>query len=248
MQDNPVGTSPSPPLTPPYAAFVAFEALLQKAAREPIPVAFDKPLLIEWGIAAGNESAMLTTLRSLGLIDENARPTDLYAELRLSPPRRLAALRGAAELAYVGLPGLDRGERDENLLHDYFVEKRGLRGQMVEKAKRFYRQLMAATEAPAVPSPTRLTPPADVSRARHPAMRLDNTATVTAGPVPAAPPATRARRRRRGSRVESSGVGNAGLTVLIQLPYDAAEADLTELFRRVRRAWDRASKEADDRS
>jgi Family of unknown function (DUF5343) len=248
MQDNSGGMLPSSPLTPPYAAFVAFEALLQKAAREPIPAAFDKPLLIEWGIAAGNESAMLTTLRSLGLIDEGGRPTDLYAELRLSPPRRLAALRRAAELAYVGLPGLDRGERDENLLHDYFVEKRGLRGQMVEKAKRFYRQFMAATEAPSAPSSTRVAPPANVSRARHPAMRLDRTTTVAAGPVPVAR-ATRAHQRRRGPRVGVGGIGseNPDLTILIQVPYDAAEADLTEFFRRVRRARDRSLRDADDR-
>jgi hypothetical protein len=247
MQDTSGGPSPSSPLTPPYAAFVAFETLLQKAAREPIPATFDKPLLIEWGIAAGNESAMLTTLRSLGLIDENGRPSELYGELRLSPPRRLAALRRAAEGAYVGLPGLDRGERDENLLHDYFVEKRGLRGQMVEKAKRFYRQLMAATEAPSVPSSTRGASPATASRARHPAIRLDRAAAGTAETVPS-PRATRALRPRRGRRAASSGVGNTGLTILIQLPYDATEAELTAFFLRVRRAWDRSAKDVDDRS
>ena len=246
MQDNSGGTLPSSPLTPPYAAFVAFEALLQKAAREPIPAAFDKPLLIDWGIAIGNESAMLTTLRSLALIDENGRPTELYSALQLSPPRRLAAMRRGSELAYPGLARPDGGELDDNTLHDYFVEKRGLRGQMVEKAKRFYRQLMAAIEAPSAPISTRVAPPENAGRARHPAMRLDRVATVAAEPVPA-PRAKRPHRRRRGPQVGSSGSGNAGLTILIQLPYDAAEADLTEFFRRVRRAWDRASKDADDR-
>src|SRR5713226_2325554 len=60
-------TRPSSISTPPYAAFVAFEAFLQRAADEPVPPAVDKPLLVAWEIAAGNESALLTSLRSLGI-------------------------------------------------------------------------------------------------------------------------------------------------------------------------------------
>src|SRR5712691_7381040 len=90
-------------LIPPYSSFVAFETLLRRAGSEAVPPQIDKALLIEWAIAAGNESGLITTLKSLGIVDDEGRPTELYREIRLSQPRRTAALRTAAELAYPGL-------------------------------------------------------------------------------------------------------------------------------------------------
>src|SRR5438874_99997 len=127
-------------LIPPYSSFVAFESLLRRAGSEGVPPHIDKALLVEWGIAAGNESGLITTLKSLGIIDEEGRPTELYREIRLSQPRRAAALRRASDLAYPGLT-VEREPPDEDQLHDYFIEERGLTGQMVDKAMRFYRQL-----------------------------------------------------------------------------------------------------------
>jgi hypothetical protein len=105
----------------------------------------DKALLLAWRIATGNESGLLTTLKTLGIVDEEGSPTELYREMRLSTPRRVAALGRAVDLAYPGLA--PAGVRvDDNQLFDYFIEERGLTGQMVEKAIRFYRQLLDAAQ------------------------------------------------------------------------------------------------------
>src|SRR5262249_36592316 len=138
-------------MTPPYAAFAAFEELVQRAANEDVPARVDKPLLVAWGIAAGNESGLLTSLRSLGLIDADGRPTDDGGELRLGRPRRQAALVRCLRRAYPGLTASDGSEIDDDQLHDYFVAERGLTGQMVDKAMRFYRRLAAATGPAAAP-------------------------------------------------------------------------------------------------
>src|ERR1035437_7667406 len=63
-------------VTPPYAAYVSFDAFIRRAAAEGVPVVVDKSLLIGWAIAAGNESGVLTSLKSLGLIDDAGRPTE----------------------------------------------------------------------------------------------------------------------------------------------------------------------------
>src|SRR5258707_10403498 len=133
-----------PAAMPPYAAYVSFDALIQRAENEAVPALVDKNLLVSWGIAPGNESGVLTSLKSLGLTDDAGHPTDLYREIRLSPSRRIPALQRCIEFAYPGLSFEGRTIENDRL-HDYFVEERGLTGQMVSKAMRFYRQIVAAT-------------------------------------------------------------------------------------------------------
>jgi hypothetical protein len=227
---------------PPYASFVAFESFLRRAAAESVQLQIDKTVLVGWGIAAGNESGLLTTVKALGILDAEGRPTELYRELRLSQPRRVTALRRAAELAYPGLSAVGQSI-DENQLYDYFVERRGLTGQMVDKAIRFYRQLVDALArdlAPLESEPTR-QPNSPRGGSGRP------------GPVPL--PITRPRPGAStlhpapvllGDSAASAQIADAPLTFVLQIAPSSTEDELTEFFRRVRRAWRRSYVDSDE--
>lgn len=174
---------------PPYAAWTSFDALLQRASREDVPPRVDKGLLQSWGIAAGNESGMLTTLRALGLIDRSGRPTADFRALRLSAPRRREALQRAFLRAYPGLSYDLEPPISDDELHDYFVDERGLTGQMVQKATRFYHHLAHATR-PAAASDERSAP--TTRRASGESVRNAPTFSVepSIGPETRVPPLT----------------------------------------------------------
>lgn len=214
--------------TPPYAAYASFEALLQRAAKEPVPPRVDRGLLQDWGIAAKNESAMLTSLRTLGLVDEEDAPTEDFKELRLSPPRHVAALRRALERAYPGLVSAGGNPpTDPHRLRDYFVAERGLSGQMVDKATRFYRHLAdAASVAVPAAEPPRSAPPVVEPRPSASEPRLS---------VPTSTE-QRARHARR-RRAQSEGGSAVQLTIHVDIPFEASDEELRRFFQRVRRAW-----------
>jgi hypothetical protein len=205
----------------------------------------DKALLLVWRIATGNESGLLTTLKTLGLIDEEGSPTDLYREMRLSTPRRVAALGRAVDFAYPGLA--PAGVRvDDNQLFDYFIEERGLTGQMVEKAIRFYRQLLDAAQqdltpgdaddsksgSPVVRSRRARQPTSSTPLAKPPAAELAPILLTPALPVPS--PALNPPPR------------DPQLAVVVQIDPTSTEDELAELFQKVRRAWDRSRQVATD--
>lgn len=204
-----------PRARPPYVAFKTFEQFLERVHNEPIPVNVDASLLKRWGIAAGNESALITSLKALGLIDSDGQPTSDFEEIRLSPQRRLAALRRAAQRAYSDLDGAFDASIQDDQLYDYFVGKRGLRGQMVEKSIRFYRHLEQLLRAE----------------------RLSNQPTSRASTVPrtetTVPFATVSGASARSAEALS-------VSLVVQLPFDADERQLAEFFGRVWRAWQAA--------
>src|SRR5205823_9675003 len=153
----------------------------------------------------------------LGILDEDDRPTALYMPLRLSVQRRLEALRQSAALAYPGLVdhrGAPRRLSDDEI-HDHFVEHRGLRGQMADKATRFYRNLVTVLESDRATQPAGSTPaPAPRENGR----RVPSVSHATSRLVP----------------LESSDA--PPILVNLSVPNDATERELVELFRRVRRA------------
>lgn len=169
MDNPPVEESVS---VPPYAAWSYFERFADRMCSEDVPARVDKKLLQAWGIAGGNESSLVSSLHALGMIDRQGRPTPDFRALRLSAPRRREALQRAFERAYPGLPyDLDPPISDDEL-HDYFVDERGLTGQMVQKAMRFYRRLAEAVRVPAPheerPAPPPQPLPQDAARTAHP--------------------------------------------------------------------------------
>jgi len=232
------GLSTAGSTTPPYAAYVAFDAFIRRSADEPVPVLIDKALLVEWGIAPGNESGVLTSLKSLGMIDEAGRPTDVYREIRLSPTRRIPALQRCIQHCYPGL-AIDAASVSDDRLHDYFVEERGLTGQMVSKAMRFYRQIVATasedtTGAERLPSPA-------APRRQHQVTPIDRE--TPRQPSAFAPPPTPIRapvERKRARKQDRRGAGEPGITIQVTVAPDIGEEALVTLFRRVRRAWSRA--------
>ncbi len=213
--------------TPPYTAYGTFEAFTHRAASEPVPPQIDKSLLVAWGIAAGNESSLLTSLRSLGFLDDSGHPTELYQQIRLSPPRRAAALQRSLERAYPGLSSDPNATIDANELHDYFVGQRGLTGQMVEKAIRFYRQLkIAAASGGSEPPAPRVAP----ARNRQPSqMRLEA--------IELPPPQPTARRPRARPGLGRRPSVPPAISIQVQVPVDVSESDLVDLFGRIQSAW-----------
>ena len=235
-------TGPGRRQIPPYSSFVAFESLVRRAGSEGLPLQVNKSLLIEWGIAAGNESGLITTLKALGLVDDDGRPTDVYREIRLSQPRRTAALRRAVDRAYPGLAA-SGSLPDDDQLYDYFVEQRGLTGQMVDKAIRFYRQLMDSLAHPAASTDTeglkRTTTPIRLAAPRLTDSGAEaRLASANPGGNIVALPFT-----RDASRVEPADVG---LTLVVQIRPEATEDELTDFFRSIRRAWRRSQMGAEN--
>ncbi len=222
-------------ITPPYAAYVSFDAFIRRAAAEAVPALVDKSLLVSWSIAAGNESGLLTSLKSLGLIDDVGRPTEFYCEIRLSPTRRIPALRRCIEFAYPGLPSAGRSIEGDRL-HDYFVEDRGLTGQMVNKAVRFYRHMVAATAEDGLPAERAETTALPARRPPSPTAverEVDRISPATSS-TPSTPESPGRIRRHQST---GRGTSEPGVTVQVTVSPDIAEEELTALFRRVRRAW-----------
>lgn len=198
---------------PPYVAFKAFDDFLSRAAREEVPARIDAALLARWQIAPGNESALITSLKSLGLIVADGRPTEDYRDVQLSPPRRQTALRRCAKRAYPGLDTAIGATIDADQLYDYFVAQRGLLGQMVEKASRFYRrfvEMLGVDSGPASGSPARQPS----GHGAHPRGAGLTRGDAAEGPL---------------------------LNVTVQIPSGASEAELIELFERIQRAWRKAN-------
>jgi hypothetical protein len=54
--------------------------LLQEIPKKPKPQKFDKALLKSWGFADTNDLTMLRVLKSVGLLNANNEPTDLYTQ------------------------------------------------------------------------------------------------------------------------------------------------------------------------
>jgi hypothetical protein len=53
--------------------------LLQDIPKKPRPPKFDKSLLRAWGFTDANDYSMLRVLKSVGLLNANNEPTDLYS-------------------------------------------------------------------------------------------------------------------------------------------------------------------------
>jgi hypothetical protein len=237
MDEEQFGSSPRS--TPPYAAFGSFEEFIRRAGDEGIPPSIDKALLVNWEIATGNESGLLTSLRSLALIDSGDRPTDLYREIRLSPTRRRPALLRCIEVAYPGLSAEGRSI-DPDRLHDYFVEERGLTGQMVDKAMRFYRRIILAVTAESGGADRAAADSANRRPRRTPAVE-DEATTPRSGPSPTLV-APRLPRRSPRHPVARWELGYPVITIQVSLPSETSEDALVDLFRRIRRAWSRSKR------
>ena len=195
---------------PPYVAFKAFKELVERAQREEAPDRIDAVLLAHWRIATGNESALTTSLKSLGIIDDTGRPTNDFRELRLGPAQRRAALRRCAKRAYPELDGAFDAKVDADQLRNYFVDRRALLGQMVDKATRFFRRLEEVVGAGS--------------------LALGSTDLVHRG----------AATSTVGLHLSDTGAPDLTLAITVEVPFGASEDELVAFFRRIQRAWQQA--------
>jgi len=79
-------TEPSEKRVPPYISFATLLSQIERMEKETVPTEIDKHFLV--GMAGGTQNHFRHALRSLGLIDENSRSTDLLRALAGQPGGR----------------------------------------------------------------------------------------------------------------------------------------------------------------
>lgn len=251
---------------PPYGPVKGMLDGVALVERQTAPVV-DVALLKQHGIARANEYKVLHALRFLGLIDADGRTTPESRLLRTRGPARTEALRRLVRRAYADLfSRLDPARASRDDIHNYFVTRHNLSRDLAGKAATFCLELCRLAEldaaADALPdglpngeAPARLEAaelPAD-GLATAPGERADSGApsrAVLSEPRPMPRVQAVARPQTLGWAVG----GDAGPPdVQVTLALTAAdieirsEAELMELFRRVRRAWTAAGRpEGDD--
>jgi hypothetical protein len=105
----------TPGSVPPYIAFGTLLNQLERMEREGVPSRIDNHYLA--GMAGGTRSQFKVCLRSLGLIDDDNRTTDILVQLAKNPDRRPELLAGVLRGQFPDLAALNgnstRGELEE---------------------------------------------------------------------------------------------------------------------------------------
>lgn len=83
----------------PYAPVSALEEFLEKIPNVTVPSRVDRAFLQKLSVARGNEWALLSSLKFLGIINQQGAPTAAYRSL-LSTESRTGTLRRLVEKAY----------------------------------------------------------------------------------------------------------------------------------------------------
>jgi hypothetical protein len=105
----------TPGSVPPYIAFGTLLNQIERMEREGVPSRIDNTYLT--GMAGGTRSQFKVCLRSLGLIDDENRTTDVLAQLAKNPGRRPELLAGVLRGRFPDMVALNgnatRGELEE---------------------------------------------------------------------------------------------------------------------------------------
>lgn len=186
------------------------------------PARLDETLLRQHKIAPRNEYKVVGALRFLGLIDQEGHPTSLADRLKARGATYSLNLQEVIRSAYGTLwQRLNLQEANREEIYNYFVTQEGLGAEMASKAVRFLVDICQLAEMP-------LNPGLKVRPGR-----------VAAGSVQRSPaPAAGGREPAPASMAPTSAPG----LVLALSPETArlTEDELTDLFRRLRRAWHRS--------
>ena len=130
--------STNEPLAPPYgpaSGMLEGLRLLQKTT----PARVDAAFLRTHKIAPGNEYKVVGSLRFLGLVDDDGRPTETSRFLKTRGPAYTQGLQQIVRVAYEGLFSfldLDRATREE--IYNYFITEAGVGPEMAAKTTRFF--------------------------------------------------------------------------------------------------------------
>jgi len=194
------------------------------------PTKVDGRFLRSHKVAPGNEYKVIGALKFLALIDEYGRPTEKSRLLRTRGASALLELQNTVQSAYQNLIAhlKEKGITLENT-YNYFVTQENLGAEMAAKAARFFLGLCQMAQMDLV---AELSPP----RARR-------TKEAVRGP----------RTPSKGNRPYSTSREDVMPDISFQTPplllaitpelADMDQERLTELFRKMRKALERASED-----
>jgi len=125
-----------------------FESTLERMKNDGIPARVDRSYL---GTASGSARAQLTgAFKSLGLIDDELRPTPTLRELAEDSDGRPVIMRALLERHYAPIVALDP-QATPQMLEEAFREHYGIQGSTVRKAVSFYLAAARLAEIPVSP-------------------------------------------------------------------------------------------------
>lgn len=131
-------TSAEGPAAPPYGparGMLEGLHLLQRMS----PARVDAAFLRAHHIAPGNEYKVVGSLRYLGLIDEDGRPTEKSRLLKTRGPAYLQGLQQIVRTAYQGLfSSLNLVQATREEIYNYFITEAGVGPEMAAKTTRFF--------------------------------------------------------------------------------------------------------------
>lgn len=217
----------TPQRTAPYVSFGALRKLLDRMADEHgAPGRVDRSYLP--GMSGGYQSQLLSSLRSLGLIDTDGTPsTDLKTIVSDLDTEFPAFMQRTVEMLYPEAVALARSNGSQGQLEESFRSVFGFSGSTLESAIRFYLDasqfagmpVSAHFRAPARPKPRRRAAPSK-TKASKPAD--GDTADSPEQPRLGAMPSST-------QRVELSSGGSLVVTMTVDL-FSLTDADRTFVF------------------
>lgn len=140
----------------PYAPVSAFIEFLDKIQNKTVPARVDRSFLQKLNVAVGNEWALLSALKFLGVIDGLGVPTAAYRRL-LDSDHRQEALRNLVDMAYAPLLAMGGMSMSTDELVNYF--RVASSPSQARNAARFFRSVTHLAGEPTRPVATRPNEP-----------------------------------------------------------------------------------------
>ncbi len=129
----------------PYAPVSAFVEFLDKMTDKSVPARVDRAFLQKLNVGLGNEWALLSALKFLGIIDAQGAPTTAYRHL-LDAGRRQETLRALVDVAYAPLLEMGGTSMDNRDLANYF--RVASSPSQAKNAARFFRSVVQLAGEP----------------------------------------------------------------------------------------------------
>jgi hypothetical protein len=139
----------------PYAPVSAFVEFLDKIPDKSVPSRVDRGFLQRLNVAAGNEWALLSALKFLGIIDAQGTPTTEYRRL-LDSDHRQEALQNLVQVAYAALLEMGGATMSTTDLVNYF--RVASSPSQARNAARFFQSVLKLAGGSATASRQRAAP------------------------------------------------------------------------------------------
>jgi hypothetical protein len=120
---------------PPYISFSQLENVLERMRNEGVPARVDRSYLSSWSGSA--QAQFLKAARSLELLDEHGRPTDLLKRLVTEPDARPTMVAEVLHAKYPDAIALGK-DATQSQLDEVFRNYDGISGSTTRKAITFY--------------------------------------------------------------------------------------------------------------